>query len=129
MPAPKENERKVQRAFEIVERLEETEKARNAGNASKSGVQATHKTHEKSGLRIHFGLDALVSERDTQDAGEKNLRSGRSKLIDIRFTVPYIWQIPVVGKTALKILNHFQGENYPESIRDILSSFRRDKNR
>jgi hypothetical protein len=129
MPAPKENEQKVQRAFEIVERLEKSEKSRSARNASGTGIKTAHKAHEKSGLRIHFGLDALVSERDTRDAGEKNLRSGSSKLIDIRFTVPYIWRIPVVGKAALKILNHFQGENYPESIRDILSSFRRDKNR
>lgn len=129
MPVPRENEKKVERAFEVIERLEKSDKARNAGAESAKKKTADRKDHNKSGLRIHFALDALVSENDTRQAGEKDLQSGSSKLIDIRFTVPYIWRIPVIGKTALKIVKHLQAEKYPESIRDILGSFRRDKNR
>jgi hypothetical protein len=129
MPVPRENEKKVERAFEVIEKLEKSDNARNAGAESAKKKTADRKDHNKSGLRIHFALDALVSENDTRQAGEKDLQSGSSKLIDIRFTVPYIWRIPVIGKTALKIVKHLQAEKYPESIRDILGSFRRDKNR
>jgi hypothetical protein len=130
MPVPRENEKKVERAFEVIEKLEKSDNARNK-EAEFAGKKKTagRKDHDKSGLRIHFALDALVSESDTRQAGEKDLQSGSSKLIDIRFTVPYIWRIPVIGKTALKIVKHLQAEKYPESIRDILGSFRRDKNR
>lgn len=129
MPMPKENEKKVERAFEVIERLEKSEKIKNETSESAKKKTAGKKDTEKSGIRIHFALDAFVSESDTRQAGEKDLRAGKSKLLDIRFTVPYIWQIPVIGRTALKIVKHFQSENYPESIRDILGSFRRDKNR
>lgn len=130
MPAPRENEKKVERAFEVIEKLEKNDKARNAKTEFAGKKEnAGRKEHQKSGLRIHFGLDALVSESDTRQSGEKDLQSGSSRLIDIRFTVPYIWRIPVIGKTALKIVKHLQGEKYPESIRDILGSFRRNKNR
>ncbi|RJP43661.1 MAG: hypothetical protein C4548_06870 [Desulfobacteraceae bacterium] len=129
MPVPRENEKKVERAFEVIEKLEKSDNARNVGAESAKKKTADRKDHNKSGLRIHFAMDALVSENDTRQAGEKDLQSGSSKLIDIRFTVPYIWRIPVIGKTALKIVKHLQAEKYPESIRDILGSFRRDKNR
>lgn len=129
MPAPKENEKKVERAFEVIERLEKNDKARQTEAESAKKKTNDQKGHQQSGLRIRFALDALVSEHDTRQAGEKDLHSGSSKLIDIRFTVPYIWRIPVIGKTALKIVKYLQGEKYPESIRDILGSFRRDRNR
>ncbi len=129
MPMPKENEKKVERAFEVIEKLEKSDKTKNDDRESARKKTADRKEVEKSGIRIHFGLDALVSESDTRKAGEKDLMPGKANLLDIRFTVPYIWRIPVIGRVALKIVKQFQTEKYPESIRDILGSFRRARNR
>lgn len=89
---------------------------------------AGKKAKEESGIRIHLSLDALISEKDTETSRERDLHPGKSNLLDIRFTVPYIWKIPVIGKAALKIVKHLQASSYPETLRDILNSFRRDRN-
>ncbi len=124
MAVLKDQQQKVERAFEVVERLEKREKAPKPPGASPKSKKDKELS---SGLRVHFSLDALVSEKDTKGAKEGELHPGKSNLLNIRFTIPYIWQIPVLGKTALKVIKRFQSEDYPESIRDILDSFRRKK--
>ncbi len=125
MAGLKDQQRKVERAFEVVERLEKREKSPKPPGPSPKGKK--EKGLNSSGLRVHFSLDALISEKDTKAAREGELHPGKSNLLNIRFTVPYIWQIPVLGKTALKVIKRFQSDDYPESIRDILDSFRRKK--
>ncbi|MFO8112010.1 MAG: hypothetical protein R6T92_05815 [Desulfosalsimonadaceae bacterium] len=129
MPVPKKNEKKVERAFEVIERLEKNDKDANNAAATPKKVPRGRMETEKSGLRIHFALDAMVSENDTRKTGEKDLQAGKSKVLDIRFTVPYIWQIPVIGKTAMKIVKFLQPDRHSESVRDILKSLQRDKKR
>ncbi len=129
MPVPKKNEKKVERAFEVIEKLEKNDKDANHAAAAPKKVPRGRMAVEKSGLRIHFALDAMVSEDDTHKTGEKDLQAGNSKLLDIRFTVPYIWQIPVIGKTAMKIVKFLQPDRHSESVRDILKSLQRDKKR
>jgi hypothetical protein len=124
MAVPKDQQRKVERAFEVVERLERREKTPKPPEASPKGKK---EKGLNSGLRVHFSLDALISEKDTRGAKEGEIHPGKSNLLNIRFTVPYLWQIPVLGKTALKVIKRFQSDDYPESIRDILDSFRRKK--
>lgn len=129
MTMPKENEKKVERAFEVIERLEKNDTAGAGADETLKKKPRERKAHEKSGLRIHFALDALLSDSDTRTPEAKDLKAGPAKLLDIRFTVPYIWQIPVIGKTALKIVKLLQPEQHTESIRDILRSLQRDKRR
>ena len=124
----RQDEKKVERAFEVIENLEKTSKKGGAPSHAEQRKTGGKKGKEESGIRIHLSLDALISEKDTQTSQERDLRAGKSNLLDIRFTVPYIWKIPVIGKTALKIIRHIQEETYPETLRDILSSFRRNKN-
>ena len=129
MTMPRENEKKVERAFEVIERLEKNDTAGNSAGETPKKKPRERKAPEQSGLRIHFAMDALLSENDTRKAEAKDLKAGPAKLFDIRFTVPYIWQIPVIGKTALKIVKLLQPEQHTESIRDILRSLQRDKRR
>ena len=124
----RQDEKKVERAFEVIENLERTSQK---GDAHKSRDHRKHgikKGKEESGIRIRISLDALISEKDTETSREKDLHAGKSNLLDIGFTVPYIWKIPIIGSTVLKIVKHLQAESYPESLRDILNSFRRNKN-
>ncbi len=123
MATPKETEKKVDRAFEVIDRLEKSEK--RPGSASKANPGHRPRLSSKSGLRINLSLDALISENDSRT--EKELHPGKSNLLDIHLTVPYVWKIPIFGKTALKIIKRLQAQEYPESIRDILDSFRRKK--
>lgn len=128
MTASKQHEKKVDRAFEVVERLEKNEKKKNSDSVRSSKKDTVKKSGgSRSGLQIHFSLDALISDKDTRKSKEKNLRPGKSNLLNFKFTVPYIWSIPVLGKTALKIVKRLQAEEYPESIRDILGSLKRKK--
>lgn len=128
MTASKQHEKKVDRAFEVVERLEKNEKKKNSDSVRSSRKDTVKKSGgSRSGLQIHFSLDALISDKDTRTSKEKNLRPGKSNLLNFKFTVPYIWSIPVLGKTALKIVKRLQAEEYPESIRDILGSLKRKK--
>ncbi len=124
----RQDEKKVERAFEVIENLEKMSGRSDSHKASDSKKPGVQKAKNESGIRIRISLDALISEKDTETSGEKELRAGKSNLLDIGFTVPYIWKIPVIGPTALKIVRHLQAESYPESLRDILNSFRRNKN-
>jgi len=128
MTASKQHEKKVDRAFEVVERLEKNEKKKNpASTKSSKKVTGKRPGGARSGLQIQFSLNALVSDNDTRKSREKDLRAGKSNLLNFKFTVPYIWNIPIFGKTALKVVKRFQSEEYPESIRDILGSLKRKK--
>jgi len=127
MTPSKQHEKKVDRAFEVVERLEKNEKKKSASTKSSKKDPGKRPGGSRSGLQIHFSLDALISDKDTRTSKAKDLRAGKSKLLDFKFTVPYIWNIPVFGKTALKVVKRFQTEEYSESIRDILGSLKRKK--
>ncbi len=129
MALPKENEKKVERAFAVIEKLEKNHQTGNNAAEPQKNMPLAPRTVQKSGLHVHFALDAMLSESDSQKTGEKDLRAGQSKLLDIRFTVPYIWQIPVIGSTALKFVKYFQSEKHAESVRDILQSLQRNKKR
>lgn len=124
----KQDEKKVERAFEVIENLERTSRKGDFSKTADQKKSAGKKAKEESGIRIHLSLDALISEKDTETSRERDLHPGKSNLLDIRFTVPYIWKIPVIGKAALKIVKHLQASSYPETLRDILNSFRRDRN-
>lgn len=121
-----QRDKKVDRAFEVIEGLEKSEKkpgdAKKPDPKKKSGDK-----RKRSGLQVQFSLDALISERDTLTSQEKNLRPGASNLLRFDFTVPYVWRIPVLGKTALKVVKYLQAEEGTESIRDILNSFKKKK--
>ena len=120
-------DKKVDRAFEVIEGLEKSEKKDHSAKKSNHKKATGDSKGKRSGLQIKFSLDALISERDTRTTNEKDLRPGASNLLNVDFTVPYIWRIPVVGKTALKIVKYLQAEEGSESIRDILNSFKKKK--
>lgn len=120
-------DKKVDRAFEVIEGLEKSEKKDDSAKKSNHKKSAGDSKGKRSGLQIKFSLDALISERDTQTTNAKNLRPGASNLLNVDFTVPYIWRIPVIGKTALKVVKYLQTEESSESIRDILNSFKKKK--
>jgi len=123
MVEAKQNEKKVDRAFEVVEGLEGKGGKESTAKPSKSAPKSTRLV-KGSGLRFKFSMDALVSESDTQATRDSKLRPGASKLLNIDFTIPYIWKIPIFGKRALKVIRRIQREEYPDSIRDILRSLR-----
>ena len=127
MTANNPRDKKVDRAFEVIEGLEKSEKKEDAAKKPNHKKAAGDSKGKRSGLQVKFSLDALISERDTLTTNEKNLRPGASNLLNFDFTVPYIWRIPVIGKTALKVVKHLQSEDGSESIRDILNSFKKKK--
>lgn len=127
MTPSKQHEKKVDRAFEVVERLEKNEKKKTPSPESAKKDTGKRSGGSRSGLQIQFSMDALISDKDTRASKEKNLRAGKSNLLNFKFTVPYIWSIPILGKTALKVVKSLQAEEYPESIRDILGSLKRKK--
>jgi hypothetical protein len=124
MASIKKNETKVDRAFAVVDRLEEN--AKRVADSEETGVSET-KQAKRSGLQFRFSMDALISDQDTRSAREDNLRSGESNLLNFKITLPHIWKIPVIGKTALKIIKRIQEEEYPESLKDILKSLKKKK--
>ncbi len=125
MASTKKNVTKIDRAFEVVDRLEEN--AKRMADSAEAPFSGNEPVRKRSGLQFRFSMDALISDQDTQAAKEKNLRSGESNLLNFKITLPYIWKIPVIGKTALKIIKRIQAEEYPETIKDILSSLKKKK--
>ena len=112
--------KKVREAFKIVEDLDDY-RERGAGKNSPGSGSAKGST---SGLRLRFGVDALISDSGTRAAKDESLQPGESRIMDINITIPYVWQIPILGKKALGMVKKFQTKGYPESIRDILKSLR-----
>jgi len=125
MASIKKNVSKVDRAFEVVDRLEKN--AERMADSAKVAAPEKKQGGKRSGLQFRFSMDALISDQDTQAAKEDDLRSGESNLLNFKITLPHIWKIPVIGKTALKIIKRIQAEEYPESIKDILSSLKKKK--
>jgi len=125
MASTKKNASKVDRAFEVVDRLEES--AKRMADSAETVYAGTKPARKRSGLQFRFSMDALISDQDTQAAREDNLRSGESNLLNFKITLPHIWKIPVVGKTALKIIKRIQAEEYPDSLKDILRSLKKKK--
>jgi hypothetical protein len=112
MPSPGENDKKVEQAFELVDRLEKKD-------VLPKPVSVKEKPEEGQwagppGIRIQFKMDALFPR-------EKSFRknSAESELFDFRFTIPHVWQVPVLGNLALKAAKHLQAKKVPETIRDI----------
>jgi hypothetical protein len=120
-------DKKVDRAFEVIEGMEQSEKKGDSAGKSTHKKAGGDSKGKRSGLQIKFSMDALISEQDTHTTHAKNLRPGASNLLNFDFTVPYIWRIPVLGKTALKVVKYLQAGENTESIRDILNSFKKKK--
>lgn len=127
MASTKKNDTKVDRAFEVIERLENDEKKRAAAKAGKTETPGEKSPAKRSGLQFRFSMDALVSDKDKRGFRDDDFRSGESNLLNFKITVPYIWRIPVIGPTALKLVRRIQSEEYPESIKDILKSLKKKK--
>ncbi|MCD6586755.1 MAG: hypothetical protein J7K96_13440 [Desulfobacteraceae bacterium] len=127
MTSTKKNETKIKRAFEVVDRLEKNEKKKAASAGGSASGAGKKKTGKRSGLQFRFSMDALISDQDTRAAKKGGLHAGESNLFNFKITLPHIWKIPVIGKTALKIIKRIQTEEYPESIKDILKSLKKKK--
>ena len=123
--AAERHRKKVEDAFELVDKLDQEEHLEQLEKEKNIPKQAARKPESRSGLRVRFGIDALISDRDRQTADDKEIRTGESTLLDFGITLPYIWKIPVIGKRVLKLIKHMQKEDRPESVRDILRSLRR----
>lgn len=123
--AERQQRKKVRDAFKIVEHLDNY-RDRAAGNrcAAPGAKKRPQSKASGSGLRLRFGLDAIISDSDTRAAKDETLQPGESKLMDIHITIPYVWKIPILGKKALGMVRKLQAQGYPESIRDILKSLR-----
>ncbi len=127
MASTKKNQAKVDQAFEVVDRLEKNEKKMAASAGAAVSGSGKKQTGKRSGLQFRFSMDALISDQDTRSAKEDDLHAGESNLLNFKITLPHIWKIPVIGKTALKIIKRIQSEEYPDSIKDILSSLKKKK--
>lgn len=127
MASTKKNVTKVERAFEVVDRLEKNEKRMAASAGAGTSGSKKKQTGKRSGLQFRFSMDALISDQDTRAAKKGDLHAGESNLLNFKITLPHIWKIPVIGKTALKVIRRIQAEEYPESIKDILSSLKKKK--
>lgn len=125
---PKDNEKKVERAFAVIENFEKRSATQRDGPAPRKTTGGGTPA-EKSGIRICFAMDAVVSEQDRRKTGDPDFKPGPARLLDIRFTVPYIWQIPVIGKPALKTVRYFQAKGYPDPLRGLLRFLKRDNHR
>ena len=127
MTATKSNDKKIDRAFEVVERLEKKEKDQGPSSGAEPRKSKKQGPAKRSGLQFRFSMDALISEQDTRATQSGDLRPGESNLLNFKITLPYVWKIPVIGKTALKIVRYLQADDRSESIRDILSSLKRKR--
>lgn len=117
-------QKKVREAFKIVENLDNYRERAAVKSCAGPEPAKVSKKGVGSGLRLRFGLDALISDSDTRAVKGESLRPGESRIMDIHITIPYVWKIPVLGKKALGMVRKIQAKGYPESIRDILKSLR-----
>lgn len=127
MTSTENNDKKVDRAFEVIDRLESRREKSDAA-AQDSASARGKKTKHRSGLRLHFSMEALISDEDRKGLPrEEGVKAGASNLLNFNITLPHVWRIPVVGPAALKIIKRIQSDNYQDSIKDILNSLRKKK--
>lgn len=119
------NDTKVDRAFEVIERMENNEKKMSDVKHGKASQKKQSK--KRSGLQFRFSMKALISDQDKQALSQEDFGAGESDLLNFNITVPYLWRIPVIGPAALKVINRIQSDDYQESIKDILKSLKKKK--
>jgi hypothetical protein len=86
MTMPIKNEAKVVEAFEILDKI------------GKKDTLKIIPPEPDAGIRIHFGIEA-------RDPENKPL-----KPIHIDFIIPFVRQIPIIGKTVLKTIRYLQAK-------------------
>lgn len=87
---------KVERAFEVIEKLE-------SGSTSLE-VPKSPKTDDQ-GIHIQFKLD-LVRIEDVLELGKKEEKKENSIVID--FTIPYFWNLPILNEITKTVVRELK---------------------
>jgi len=60
------------------------------------------------GFRFHVSLDALMPNKQQRNADKRKQPVKESAVIDIDLTIPFLWDIPIIGGITQKIFKNFK---------------------
>lgn len=109
----------IKSAFEIIETIEPTnDQEEEIESESKSKKEETRdyaidlvSKRKNPGFRINLSFDAIIpGERSTETNGRS---VNKSSLLNIGFTVPFLWRFPIVGGVIKKIVTTLQPSSHP----------------
>ncbi len=113
LKAIKKSSEKIDEAFEIMTHIEnKNEKAAKAPKITKP-VDQKKPSHPKPpsdrlGFRFHVSLDALMPNKPQRNADKKKQPVKESPVIDIDLTIPFLWDMPIIGGITQKIFKNFK---------------------
>lgn len=112
--ASKDSGKKIDKAFEIMDSIEETgdagpgDAAAPRGNTRHGGADRQTSSSQRHGIRFRFSLDAVMPEKKESDGEHDPTQKNQSALVDIGLTLPFIWKIPIIGGIAQKVARHIK---------------------
>ena len=111
--AIKKSSEKIDEAFEIMAHIDdkggkapETPKTTKPDSPEKPS--RSKPASNRLGFRFHVSLDALMPNKPQRDAEKRKHPVKESAVIDIDLTIPFRWNMPIIGGITQKIFKNFK---------------------
>jgi len=111
--AIKKSSEKIDEAFEIMTHIDNKgERAAKAPKITKPDSPEKPSRFKPAsnrlGFRFHVSLDALMPNKAQRNADKRKQPVKESAVIDIDLTIPFLWDIPIIGDITQKIFKNFK---------------------
>ena len=111
--ALKKSSEKIDEAFEIMTHIEnKKEKTAKAPKVTKPAAlekpSRSKPSSDRLGFRFQVSLDALMPNKARRNVDKRKQPVKESPVIDIDLTIPFLWDIPIIGGITQKIFKNFK---------------------
>jgi len=109
----KASSKKIDDAFKIMTHIEDKKKKIIKTQKVKTPVEqkeppSPKPSSSKFGFRFQVSLDALMPNKARRDAETRKQPVKESTVIDIDLTIPFLWDIPIIGGLTQKFFKNFK---------------------
>ena len=107
---------KLDKAFEVVENLDKSIQQTSAVPVKKDSDIQERKDASivplsgKFGFRFKISVDAIMPLEAEKTSPKDQDKAKKSSVVEIGFTLPFIWGLPVIGGLAKKLLKKLNKE-------------------
>lgn len=105
--------KKIDGAFDLMSHIEDgdetaAETKRRKQPDSLKKPSSAKSDADRLGFRFHVSLDALMPNKARRNVDKRKQPVEESHVVDIHLTIPFLWDIPIIGELSQKIFKNFK---------------------
>jgi len=107
--------KKIDDAFKIMTTIEDKPKRQNNAAKEKPPPPVEEKdaspakpSSKRMGFRFQISLDALMPNKERRFTETRKKPVEESQVLDIDLTIPFLWDIPIIGGMTKKFFKNFK---------------------